>query len=560
MAKLFLVELLAKFTGDTTSLDSSMSKAENLMGKFAVAAKYGATAALGAGAAFSALVVHQMHVGEELGFVADKAGDTTESIVRLGHATQLAGLSTEQLGVSLKFMQKNVFEAAAGNKELENALRRIGTSSKELLNMTTTDAFRKILSGLQGLGSAAERTRIAMQLLGRSGQDVLTVARKGGDYFQKMAEEADRFGLTISRIDSEALNDANDSVSRLGDAASGAARQFAVGLAPAITTVNERLLEVIDVSSFFRKAGEWTGDVWVAAVNRIEIALSQWEQAFIKVNALAKGFMADSKEESVALQQIADARINAIQNRLDLAAAGKSSSLITEYDAELARLKKENADLKNHPKSTMGGGVNVPLSESALKDAKKAADDYAKHLEDAYKKTIDYNNATADSFIEIKDAFMQGGKAADIFKKVALNALNDVANNLIRMSFGGTPSGGGILSSIAASIFGGVTGGAYGGGTSMGSSAGLINWLPAGQSFAVGTPYVPHDMIAQIHEGEAIIPKGQNKMGGTTVIQNISIGAGVQGTIRAELAKALPDLKKAAIAGVSDASLRGNMG
>jgi hypothetical protein len=31
-------------------------------------------------------------------------------------------------------------------------------------------------------------------------------------------------------------------------------------------------------------------------------------------------------------------------------------------------------------------------------------------------------------------------------------------------------------------------------------------------AFAVGTNYVPHDMIAQIHEGEAIVPKAYNPM------------------------------------------------
>jgi hypothetical protein len=33
-------------------------------------------------------------------------------------------------------------------------------------------------------------------------------------------------------------------------------------------------------------------------------------------------------------------------------------------------------------------------------------------------------------------------------------------------------------------------------------------------SFAVGTNYVPHDMIAQIHEGEAIVPRAFNPAAG----------------------------------------------
>jgi hypothetical protein len=38
----------------------------------------------------------------------------------------------------------------------------------------------------------------------------------------------------------------------------------------------------------------------------------------------------------------------------------------------------------------------------------------------------------------------------------------------------------------------------------------LINSLASMPSFAVGTPYVPYDMLANIHQGEAIIPKNFN--------------------------------------------------
>lgn len=56
--------------------------------------------------------------------------------------------------------------------------------------------------------------------------------------------------------------------------------------------------------------------------------------------------------------------------------------------------------------------------------------------------------------------------------------------------------------------------GGYGtGGLLRHAAAGMFPRLGALPSFAVGTPYVPQDMVAKVHQGEAIIPADQNPWG-----------------------------------------------
>jgi hypothetical protein len=80
--------------------------------------------------------------------------------------------------------------------------------------------------------------------------------------------------------------------------------------------------------------------------------------------------------------------------------------------------------------------------------------------------------------------------------------------------FGGGAASTSTLSSAAVSAFGGTAAAA--------SSGGFMSWLgsllPA---FAVGADNIPHDMVAQIHKGEMIVPAA-----GAEAIRSGKLGGG----------------------------------
>ena len=66
-------------------------------------------------------------------------------------------------------------------------------------------------------------------------------------------------------------------------------------------------------------------------------------------------------------------------------------------------------------------------------------------------------------------------------------------------------------------------------------------------SFAVGTDYVPQDMVAQIHKGEKIVPAEYNKDGGdssTPISMSVTIDArGADSGVEQRLAGAVSQMQ-----------------
>jgi hypothetical protein len=138
-----------------------------------------------------------------------------------------------------------------------------------------------------------------------------------------------------------------------------------------------------------------------------------------------------------------------------------------------------------------------------------------------------YNKIFADSFADAVSGIVDGTKSIkeafrDMERAIVQSITRIAAQKLADSIFGVGTSGG--PGNFFASLFGGAGGG--GGfdfgklfgffGSSGGGSAAAIGNMGADfllPGFAVGTPYVPRDMIARIHKGERIVPADENRRG-----------------------------------------------
>lgn len=554
-------ELLAKFTADTSELDKAAEHAGNVVKDF------GGKAVMAAGlvsAGFAALAIHQAHVGDEMGKMSDKFGVSTTAFSRLDHAASLADVSTEALGMSFRFMQTSMVKAVQGSEEQSAAYGHLGLSAKELINLKPEDAFKRVAEALSKVQNPAERTALAIAVFGRAGAQMIPMLKDGAEGLKKAADEADRFGLTINRVQAGQLEAAVDAVKKIGDAASGAARQFAVGLAPAVSVVIEHLLKGVDAAGAFQKAGSFLGAAFVEAMTAAQVAVIKFKIVLTELEALAlltaqavkAAYGGDQSLFPDMAGQLDDQKA-ALTKQLNEALSG-NTSYITEYNTAL---KAASDATKKLDSDTSRMTSTIGLSEAALKKQRDAAEKAAKAATEA-------GNKLGDSLIKIKDDLLSSGSAWDRMKKMALDALNEIGNALIKLSAGGS-AGGGVMGSIAGLIFSGVSN-AFGGSTSwIGTGNGafsnqMINWNASG-GVTDGTTVFPSSggmQGAGEMGAEGIFPltRVNGKLGiaggGGQTIQNFYIQTGVAQTVQAEMMRLLPAMKQQSVKAAAEAQYR----
>lgn len=148
----------------------------------------------------------------------------------------------------------------------------------------------------------------------------------------------------------------------------------------------------------------------------------------------------------------------------------------------------------------------------------------------SYAKTFkDIGKDGKDSFAELSRAIDGWGKkASEAFVDFAFTgkgSITDLVSHMAR-EFATMQAYNNVFQPLF-SAGGDWFSGLFGGGSSASSGATAASWsstsMPMLPSFAVGTDYVPRDMIAQIHKGERIVPAAFNPANGGAAAPSVTV-------------------------------------
>lgn len=164
---------------------------------------------------------------EQLQNTASRLGTTFEFVQVLEEAAKRSGVAVDQLATGLQKFAVNVDKAREGGNTAAAAFDRLGISQEELQNTDPTELAGRVADALDGIEDPAERARIATELLGKSGLELLPAFRTVDDAQAALT----RFSASIDNVDVDRLAGVDDSFDDIKTALQGLSQNLLVPFA-----------------------------------------------------------------------------------------------------------------------------------------------------------------------------------------------------------------------------------------------------------------------------------------------------------------------------------------
>lgn len=196
-------------------------------------------------APLTAAVFQFAGAGAAIDDMSQRTGASAEALSQLAYAAGQSGTDIETVEKSMRKLGKTVTEAKDGSKGASDALKAVGLSAADLSTMTPDEQLRAVADALAGISDPGEKAARAMDLLGKSGADMLPLMNGGAKGISDLMSEADALGLTLSGEQAASAAAFDDMWDKLKNTFGAVSMQIGAALAPAITDLMGRVVPVV---------------------------------------------------------------------------------------------------------------------------------------------------------------------------------------------------------------------------------------------------------------------------------------------------------------------------
>lgn len=192
---------------------------------------------------------------DEVNTIAKQTGLTTEQIQKFQYATEIIDVPLETLTGSMAKLIKNMSTAQKGTGDAAEAFKKLGvriTDNQGQLN-DSQQVFDEVIKKLARMENATQRDAYAMQIFGKSAQDLNPLILGGAEALKELGDEAEAAGLILSQTALDDANTFNDMLDKLRATIKAVVSVVGADLANSFAKLLEALSPVIAIAVDFIK-------------------------------------------------------------------------------------------------------------------------------------------------------------------------------------------------------------------------------------------------------------------------------------------------------------------
>lgn len=194
--------------------DAMKQELSDAVDKFEGQVKKLATTVTAIVAALGGITASAAKSADEINTLSKVTGISTEELQKFNYASSLIDVSTSTLQSSLQRLTRSMSGASDETGQAYEAFRALGveikTAGGEL--RSNSDVFYDVIDALGEIDNATQRDAYAMQIFGRSAQELNPLIIAGSDALKQYGDEAEQMGLVFDQVTLDHLNEFQDKI------------------------------------------------------------------------------------------------------------------------------------------------------------------------------------------------------------------------------------------------------------------------------------------------------------------------------------------------------------
>lgn len=196
---------------------------------------------------------------DDLNTLSKQTGISTEELQKFAYASDIIDVSTETMTSSLTKLTRNMQAAAeGGTSAAAKAFQELGISVTDASGQLRDrqEVFYEAIDALGRIENVTERDAVAMNIFGRSAQELNPLILGGAQTLKELGDEAERAGLILDQTTLNGLNEFNDKIDLLKAKGTQIKNLAASEMTPALEGLLEVGDELLNEINKMAKSGE----------------------------------------------------------------------------------------------------------------------------------------------------------------------------------------------------------------------------------------------------------------------------------------------------------------